>query len=101
MWNLLLNLLQNPDPVILALGFGILCAIAVILLVLINAITGFLDIFGGLFDAMTSVIGGGPGGGCGCLVLLGLLIGGGALVYFLANTCGNGADINFCRLWPF
>ena len=101
MLNLFLDLLQNPDPVILALGFGILCAIAVILLILINAITGFLDIFGGLFDALTSIIGGGPEGWCGCLVILALFLGGGALVYFLANTCGNGADINFCRLWPF
>lgn len=101
MLNLLLDLLQNPDPVILALGFGILCAITVILLILINAITGFLDIFGGLFDALTSIIGGGPVGWCGCLVILALFLGGGALVYFLANTCGNGADINFCRLWPF
>ena len=33
--------LQNPDPVILALGLGILCAVAVILLVLMNALTGF------------------------------------------------------------
>lgn len=93
--------LQNPDPVILALGLGILCALAVILLLLINAISGFFDIFSGLFDALASFVGGGPAGWCGCLALLSVLLGGGALLYFLATRCGSGADINFCRFWPF
>lgn len=101
MIDLLLDFLQNPDPIILALGFGILCAVAVILLVFVNALTGFLGIFGSLFDALASLIGGGPEGWCGCLVIMALILGGGALLYILANTCGSGADINFCRFWPF
>ena len=100
MFEQLLNLLQDPDPIILALGFGILCAVSVILLVVVNALTGLLDIFGGLFDALASLIGGGPEGWCGCLVLLAVILGGGALLYFLVTTCGGGADINFCRFWP-
>ena len=100
MLDLLPAFLQNPDPVILALGLGILCAVAVILLVLMNALTGFFDLFSGIFEALASLIGGGPEGWCGCLALLALLLGGGALLYTLATTCGSGADINFCRFWP-
>ncbi|MCY3836284.1 MAG: hypothetical protein OXF83_07615 [Anaerolineaceae bacterium] len=101
MMEQLLNLLQNPDPVILALAFGILCAIVVILLILVNAVTGFFEIFSGLFDAVASLISSGPEGWCGCLVIFALLLGGGGLLYLLANSCGSGSEINFCRFWPF
>ncbi len=101
MTETIITFLQNPDPVILALVLAVLCAIFALLLILFNAVSGVLDLLRLPLEALAGVIGSGPEGWCGCLVVLALLSGAGFLLYTLANTCGSGSTMNFVAFGPF
>ena len=62
----------------------------------------FINIIGGIFDIISGILGGGPGGCCGCLVLIALLLSCGVLAWSLSDvlsTCNTPDAVNFCRIF--
>jgi len=61
-----------------------------------------INIIGGIFDLIGGIVGGGPGGCCGCLVLLVAVLGCGLLAFSLSemlSTCNTPDAVNFCRIF--
>lgn len=95
--------LQNADPgtlILIAVGCVLLCGVGVALFFGLQILGTVLNLFTGVFHLFETVISGGPGVWCGCLVVL-LLCGGCAGLVFLVTTCqSNPNSINFCLLLP-
>lgn len=98
-----MQILQNVDLgtlLLLTIGCVFLCVIGLLLFFGLQILGTGLNAFLGVFHLLESMINGGPGVWCGCLVL----VFGCAIVLavaYLAATCGsNPSSMNFCLLFP-
>lgn len=89
------------DPLALVVVLGVLCVTGVLLVVLLNALGGVLQIVGGVMGLILNVLGSGPIGWCGCLIVVGGVCGLIWLLNFVFSAlpnCGTAQATNLCRL---
>lgn len=97
------SLLNTADPsslVMLALCCALLCIVGVVLMLGLQIISGFLDVFTSIFGLFFDVLSGGPVAWCGCLVMIfgcAGLVGLGILFSQVLSTCGTPQAVNFCQ----
>lgn len=101
-----MEILQNIDPSHLpyiAIGCALLCLVALVIGLLIQAVSGIFDVIFGLFEIVIDLLQGGPVAWCGCLFLLAGLAAASAGVFLLLNAPDACAEqpTNFCRWFGF
>lgn len=80
-----------------------LCIVGVILVFVLPVVMDLLGVIINLTEIALDIVGMGPGGWCGCLVIiaaLGLCAGTLLLTANLLSTCGTPDAVNLCRLLP-
>ncbi len=91
--------LDPNNPLILAGACALLCVAGLVLTLGMQALSGVLEIITSLAGMLMELLSGGPVAWCGCLALLALVIGGGAVALLLVQgltSCGTPEAINFC-----
>lgn len=100
-----MEFLQNIDAnsaLIIALVCAGLCVGGIILAFGFQLLGGVLGVVGSMGSILMDVVSGGPISWCGCAVVIGLVIGCGALVLIIASTlstCGTADAVNFCTFF--
>jgi hypothetical protein len=98
------DFLQSIDPgnaLLAALGCICLCGLGFILITSLHLVGSIIGIFTSVFEVFFDILGGGPVAWCGCLLLIGVCIGGVGIAILIAQgiaTCGTDQAINFCTL---
>lgn len=101
-----MELLQNIDPSHLpyvALACALLCAAALVIGLLLQAVSSIFDVVFGLFEVLMEILRGGPVAWCGCIVAIFGLFAAGGVIYLLLNAPASCAaqPTNFCRWFGF
>ncbi len=94
------NELLGGNGLLIAVGCCLLCVVGGVLLVILNLLGSVIGLISGGVEVLAGIIGGLPGSGCGCLLLVGGC-GAVALVGWLILGGLAGCDTtytNFCAL---
>jgi len=89
------------DPIFLVICTAGLCAAGIAGSLLLNLLGVVLQVIGGLVGLLFEVLGSGPIGWCGCLIVLALVVGVVLLVGYVLSVlpaCGTAQAVNLCRL---
>lgn len=91
--------IDSSSAVALVLGCGLLCVVGFVVLLVLQVITGLLDVVLSLVELAFNALTGDPLSCCGCLVVV-MLCGSCALAaLLLSGICGTPGGPGVCRIF--